>query len=85
MAKIPTVYFVSWYLHNKNNDGWAYKVEGKYNTLEAAQKAFYTALSTYVGGDPYDLVLAMLIDSDNYIHEQKRIPEYTLDGPGTDE
>ena len=37
-------YFVSWYLHNKENDGWAYKVVNKYDTLDKAKKQYYAEL-----------------------------------------
>ena len=75
MAKTPTVYFVSWYLHNKNNDGWAYKIEGKYNTKDAAEKQYFSSLGTYVGGDTYDVVVCILSGSDGIIWEIKRWPE----------
>lgn len=58
-----TVYFVSWYLHNGTNDGWAYKVENKYADKSSAEKAFYTLLGNYIGGDTYDIVTALLNDS----------------------
>ena len=57
------MYFVSWYLHNKENDGWAYKVENKYLDLDSAKKAYYTLLGNYVGSSVYDSVSVMLTDS----------------------
>ena len=57
------MYFVSWYLHNKDNDGWAYKIEGKYANLDAAKKAYYGVLANYVGSSVYDSVSVMLTDS----------------------
>lgn len=57
------MYFVSWYLHNKENDGWAYKIEGKYALLDSAKKAYYGVLSNYVGSAVYDSVAVMLTDS----------------------
>ena len=56
-------YFVSWYLHNKENDGWAYKVENKYLDLDSAKKAYHTLLGNYVGSSVYDSVAVMLTDS----------------------
>lgn len=76
---MKNVYFVSWYVHNKDNDGWAYKVENKYNTLDAAEKAYFSTLGNYVGGDTYDVVVCTLIDSDGIIREIKRWPEYTFE------
>lgn len=82
MAKVPTVYFVSWYLHNKTNDGWAYKVENKYTTKDAAEKAYFSLLGTYVGGDTYDIVVCILSDSDGMTWEVKRWPDVVFDdGP----
>ena len=69
------VFFVTWYIHNKINDGWAYKVEGKYTSKDDADKAYFTALSTYVGGNTYDIVICTLIDSDGITWEKKRWPE----------
>lgn len=57
------MYFVSWYLHNKENDGWAYKVENKYATIDAAKKAYHTLLGNYVGSATYDQVAVILTDS----------------------
>lgn len=60
---VATVYFVNWYLHNKVNDGWAYKVEGKYLTLDQAKKVYHTQLSNYIDSDPYDQVAVTLTNS----------------------
>ena len=57
------VYFVSWFYHNKENDGWAYKVENKYNTEEEAERKYHDLLSTHVGVDPYNVVTVMLTDA----------------------
>lgn len=57
------MYFVSWYLHNKENDGWAYKVENKYATIDAAKKAYHTLLGNYVGSSTYDQVAVILTDA----------------------
>lgn len=56
-------YFVSYFLHNKLNDGWAYKVVGKYADLGTAKKAYYTELASYIGGTTYDSVAITLTDS----------------------
>lgn len=60
---METMYFVSWYLHNKVNDGWAYKVENKYTTLDAAKKVYHQQLSNYIDSDVYDSVAVMLTNS----------------------
>lgn len=56
-------YFVSWYLHNKENDGWAYKVVNKYDTLDKAKKQYYAELANYVDSTAFDMVSVMLTDS----------------------
>lgn len=60
---VATVYFVNWYLHNKVNDGWAYKVEGKYTTLDQAKKVYHTQLSNYIDSATYDQVAVTLTNS----------------------
>ena len=72
------VYFVSWYLHNKVNGGWAFKVENKYTDKGLAEKAFYTLLGNYIGGETYDDVTAILNDNTGFIHEVKHWPEPVL-------
>ena len=60
---METVYFVSYYLHNKDNDGWAFKVVGKYNSLDAAKKQYHSELSNYINSAAYDNVAVLLTDS----------------------
>ena len=60
---VATNYFVSWYLHNKDNDGWAYKVVNKYTTLDAAKKQYHSELSNYIDSAVYDSVAVLLTDS----------------------
>jgi len=56
-------YFVSWYIHNKENDGWAYKVENKYDDLASAKKAYHAQLANYIDSPVYDNVAVILTDS----------------------
>lgn len=60
---METKYFVNYYLHNSKNDGWAYKVIAKYDSLDTAKKMYHSELSSYIGGDTYDNVVVMLTDS----------------------
>ena len=60
---MAAVYFVSWYLHNKDNDGWAFKVVGKYDTLDAAKKQYHSELANYINSTAYDNVAVLLTDS----------------------
>lgn len=56
-------YFVSYFLHNKENDGWAYKVVGAYDDYSLAKKSYHNELSTYIGGNTFDKVAVTLTDS----------------------
>ena len=67
MNDVPVVYFVSYFLHNHENDGWAYKVVNKYKDPDVAEKAYYGELENYVGGGVYDSVLVSLTDSIGHI------------------
>lgn len=60
---MTTKYFVSYFLHNKENDGWAYKVVNKYNDLSSAKKAYHGELANYIGSTAYDSVAVTLSDS----------------------
>lgn len=57
------VYFVTWFVHNGTNDGWAYKVENKYTTYDAALKEFYSQMDSKIDGPTYDIVTVMITDS----------------------
>lgn len=56
-------YFVNYYLHNADNDGWAYKVVGKYTSFTAAKKAYHTQLADLIGVASYDSVAVTLTDA----------------------
>ena len=60
---METKYFVSWYIHNKENDGWAFKVVNKYDTLDAAKKQYHSELANYIDSPVYDNVAVLLTDS----------------------
>jgi hypothetical protein len=75
MSEVSVVYFVTWFLHNKDNGGWAYKVENKYTTKDAAEKAFHTLLGNDLGGNPYDVVMVLLTDSLGNVWKNERYPE----------
>lgn len=58
-----TVYFVSYFLHNKDNDGWAYQVVNKYVDLPTAKTEYHSQLASKIGVASYDVVTVMLTDS----------------------
>ena len=60
---IETRYFVSYFLHNKQNEGWAYKTIGSYSDLSLAKKAYHGELATYIGSTAFDNVAVILNDS----------------------
>lgn len=55
-------YFITWYIHNGTNDGWAYKVENKYTDKDTAINAFYGVCNQYTKA-PYDCVTVTLTDA----------------------
>lgn len=57
------VYFVNYYLHNKDNDGWAYQVVNKYVDLAAAKIEYHSQLANKIGVAAYDLVTVTLTDA----------------------
>ena len=60
---IAIKYFVSFFLDNKINDGWAYKVVGSYASLDLAKKAYFGELENFIGSEAYDNVAVTLNDS----------------------
>ena len=77
-------YFVSYFLHNQENGGWAYKVVGSYTTLDAAKKSYFSELSTYIDGPTFDHVAVTLTDlyGNNLYYEywssSETAPEVTI-------
>lgn len=65
------MYFLTWFLHNKNNNGWAYKVENKYTTLDAAVKAFHKFLSDHINDGTYDLATAVVTDGFGNVYKSE--------------
>lgn len=57
------VYFVNYYLHNKDNNGWAYQVVNKFTDLSAAKIEYHSQLASKIGVAQYDLVTVTLTDS----------------------
>ena len=77
---VPIVYFVKYEVHNKDNNGWAYKIVNKYNSQPEAETAYYGELEQKIGGDPYDIGTVTLYDSlDNTI--MSRHWDYTAPEP----
>lgn len=51
---LEMTYFVDYKLHNKDNDGWAYKTELKTTDKNAAVRKYGELISQHYGKDPYD-------------------------------
>ena len=65
---VPIAYFVSYNVHNRDNNGWAYQIVNKYNTQPEAEQAYYDQLESKISGNPYDVGTVSLYDSlDNKI------------------
>lgn len=56
-------FFVDYKLHNKKNDGWAYKTTKSTENYDEALKEFHNQCSTYIGGTDFDHVLVVLTDA----------------------
>lgn len=60
---MKTMYFVSWYIHNKTEDAWNGVIVDKYDDLSAAKKSYHGQLSMYIDDPNFDSVAVMLTDS----------------------
>lgn len=56
-------FFVDFKVHNKENDGWAYKTELNTDDMSKAVKKFHEVCSQYIGGAVFDHVLVILSDA----------------------
>ena len=82
---METMYFVSWYIHNKTENAWNATIVDKYNDLSAAKKSYHEQLAMYINGDDFDNVSVLLTDSygnklmgewwTNYIPPEPPTPE----------
>ena len=55
------VYFLTTFKHI--SEGWVYRVENKFTTLDAALKSFYAVLGNNVDAQGVDSFAALLTDS----------------------
>lgn len=60
---MAVVYFVNYYIHNKDNDGWAYKVVNKYNTEPEAEQVYCNELGSKINNPVYDIGTVSVTDS----------------------
>lgn len=60
---MKTMYFVSWYIHNKKTNEWNATIVDKYDDLSAAKKSYHEQLAMYINGDDFDNVAVLLTDS----------------------
>ena len=57
------MYFVSWYIHNKETNEWNATIVDKYAEFDAAKKEYHRQLSMYINDEQFDSVAVMLTDS----------------------
>ena len=60
---MKTMYFVSWYIHNKTEDAWNAVIVDKYDDISAAKKSYHEQLAMYINGEDFDNVVVLLTDS----------------------
>lgn len=58
-----TRYFVDFKVHNKENDGWAYKTELNTNDYDKALVKYFEVCKTYIGVTTFDHVLVTITDA----------------------
>ena len=62
---MKTMYFVSWYIHNKKTNEWNATIVDQYEDLSAAKKSYHEQLAMYINGEDFDSVTVLLTDSCN--------------------
>ena len=60
---METMYFVSWYIHNKSENRWDAYIVDQYDNLSTATKNFHAQASMYIDDPNYDSVAVILTDS----------------------
>ena len=60
---MKTMYFVSWYIHNKTTGEWNATIIDKYDDLSVAKKSYHEQLAMYINGEDFDSVAVILTDS----------------------
>ena len=81
---MKTMYFVSWYIHNKTEDEWNASIVDKFDDLSAAKKKYHEQLAMYINDDDFDSVTVILNDSlGNVLAKEwwtNYIPPETIEG-----
>lgn len=60
---METIFFVSWYIHNKTTNEWNGVIVDQYNDYSAAKKAYHSQLGMYINDDQFDCVTVILTDN----------------------
>ena len=60
---LDTMFFVSWYIHNKTTNEWNGTIVDRYTSLSAAKKVYHEQLSMYINDPQFDSVCVMLTNS----------------------
>jgi len=60
---METMYFVLWFIHNKDNDEWNGSIVDQFSSLDAAKKEYHKQLGMYIDDPQFDSVAVMLMDS----------------------
>ena len=81
---METMYFVSWYIHNKTDNVWNATIVDQYNDLSAAKKAYHTQLSMYINDDQFDSVAVILTDSIGHLLMSEYWTNYVAPEPNTE-
>ena len=60
---METMFFVSWYIHNKEEKAWNATIVDQYSDLSAATKAYHEQLAMYIDDPTFDSVAVVLTNS----------------------
>lgn len=60
---MDTMYFVSWYIHNKKDNEWNGTIVDQYTSYDAAEKSYHTQLGMYIDDEQFDSVAVFMTDS----------------------
>ena len=60
---VQTMFFVSWYIHNKKTNEWNGTIVDKFSDYSAAKKKYHEQLAMYIDGEDFDSVCVMLTNS----------------------
>ena len=78
---MDTMFFVSWYIHNKNENAWNAVIVDQYSDLSAAKKAYHEQLAMYISDPQFDSVAVLLTNSMGGLEMHEHWTDYVAPEP----